>query len=260
MSQVLPLFSHTLVGAEGAPVVTFVPGIGNDEGFWAAQAKALSEQFRVLTFAPWGHGDSPAPPSDAISFQTCLDGVLNLWDALGIEKSSLVGLGFGGSTCLALGLHAPQRVEKIVACCCRPRQPDDRRDFWRGRRETALTDYPKLADATVDRWLSDEFRASHPQVDKLLRDAMHKVTVEGYRAYVNAFIDMDFDAQLEQLKVPTLLLAGEHDHGGGPVPDMEKMHARIPGSRFRVVKNAGHIIPHEQPAEVTQLLQDFLRN
>lgn len=252
-------FNYRLVGPESAPVITFIPGIGNDISFWQVQADALSDQYRVLTFDPWGHGDSPEPP-DGCGFGDVLIGIVRLWDTVGIERSTVVGLGFGGSVALALSLEYPARVDHVVACCCRPRQPDDRRDFWRDRlakaREGGLDE---LCDITVDRWLAPDFRAIHPEVDKRLRLMIKRTSVEGYCAYVNAFIEMDFDARLESIEHPVLLVAAEHDHGGGPVGDMETMAKRIPSSTFHVLAGSGHICNHEQPEAVTQIIRDFLK-
>ena len=257
--QALPSFHHRVAGPAGAPWVTFIPGIGNDGSFWKEQAAALSQRSRVLTFDPWGHGDSPAPPAGC-GFVTVVQGVHALWDRLDIERSAVVGLGFGGSVALALALAAPQRISRVVACACRPKQPEDRRDFWRARREAVLAKgMDKLADATVDRWLSPELRARRPEVDASLRTMMKRTSVEGYRAYVAAFIEMDFAQRLPQLQAPTLLLAGEHDHGGGPVEDMRRMAQQIPGARLEVLPGAGHILNHEAPEAVTALLQGFLQ-
>lgn len=254
----LPSLTHHVAGPSGAPWLTFIPGIGNDATFWQVQANALSGTHRVLTFDPWGHGNSPPPPADC-RFQDVVDGVVQLWDRHGVACSSVVGLGFGGSVALALGLDAPKRVERIVACCCRPRQPDDRRDFWRQRREAVLTQgIDQLADVTVDRWLSAEVRAQHPEIDSRLRAMMKRTTVEGYRAYVGAFIEMDLEPRLPQLSAPTLLIAAEHDHGGGPVDDMRAMAARIPGAALQVVAGSGHICNHEAPDELNALLRGFL--
>jgi 3-oxoadipate enol-lactonase len=259
VSKPLPLLHHRVAGPAGAPWVTFVPGIGNDATFWQAQADALSDSVRVLTFDPWGHGDSPAPPQDC-GFDEVLQGVVALWDRLDIERCAVVGLGFGGSVALALGLAQPQRVSQVVACCCRAKQPEDRRDFWRARRAAVLAQgMDTLAGATVDRWLSAQFRAAQPGVDAALRTMMKRTSVDGYRASVAAFIEMDFEARLPELAVPTLLVAAEHDHGGGPVEDMRAMAARIPGARLEVVPGAGHIVNHEQPPAVTALLRSFLQ-
>ncbi len=255
----LPTFHHVLSGPANAPCLTFIPGIGNDAEFWAQQAQSLSADFRVLRFDPWGHGHSPAPPPDC-NFATLQAGVVQLWDALGIRQSAVIGLGFGGSLALALGLDWPERVTQIVAFCCRPRQPDNRREFWRERCKAAHAQgLDALADVTVDRWLSADFRALHPQVDTLLRRMMRTTTLPGYLAYVQAFIEMDFDERLPALRVPTLLVAAEHDHGGGPVADMQHMASRNPNCALHVIPGVGHICNHEAPVEVERLLRTFLQ-
>ncbi len=158
----LPPLAAIVGGRPDGPWVTFVPGIGNDASFWADQADALASGFGVLRFEPWGCGDSADPPDD-LTIDDVADGVVALWDALGLRTSSVVGLGFGGSVALDVALRHPDRVERVVACCCRARQPDDRRGFWRGRQARAEAEgLGTLADDTVDRWLSPEFRASNP--------------------------------------------------------------------------------------------------
>ncbi|ENU18819.1 3-oxoadipate enol-lactonase [Acinetobacter bohemicus ANC 3994] len=254
----LPQFNYQVIGPETAPVLTFIPGIGNDLHFWEKHAQLMSSNFRVITFDPWGHNHSPLPP-ESCSFFRILEGVIQLWNHLGVEQSDVVGLGFGGSVSLALGLYFPERVKRIVACCCRPRQPDNRHAFWRQRLDIARRDGLKdLGEITVDRWLSSEFRQTHPKVDQQLRDMIHRTTVEGYCAYVEAFIEMDFSQQLGQIKQPTLLLAAEHDHGGGPVEDMQAMAARMPNAEIAVIQGSGHICNFEAPEQVSQYLTQFL--
>ncbi|MFJ9381247.1 alpha/beta fold hydrolase [Streptomyces sp. NPDC101455] len=249
-----PHLSSLVTGPEGAPWITFVPGIGNDADFWKAQADALSAGRRCLRFDPWGCGDSDPPPT-AFTIDDVADGVVQLWDELGITSSSVVGLGFGGSVALHLGLRHPPRVERVVACCCRPRQPDDRRDFWRDRQETARRDgLEELAELTVSRWLGI-FGVKHPEVYQQLRDGFRNSSVDGYCGYVGAFIDMDL--QVEKLAVTTLLVAAENDHGGGPVAAMRSLSETI-HAPLEVIAGSGHIVTHEAAAELTGLLAGFL--
>lgn len=256
--KTLPPLNYHVAGPAGAPWLTFVPGIGNDATFWSVQAQALSDRFRVLTFDPWGHGASPAPPAGC-GFGDIERGVVQLWDSLGVVESGVVGLGFGGSLALSLALHHRQRVTRVAAFCCRPRQPDERRDFWRQRIAAARSGgIGALADVTVDRWLSAQFRAAQPALDAQLRAMMKRTTVDGYCAYVGAFIEMDFAAELENIAVPVLLVAAEHDHGGGPMPAMREMAARIAGAGLAVVEGSGHICNFEAPAQVGAMLSGFL--
>jgi 3-oxoadipate enol-lactonase len=256
--RLLPPFAAKILGKPGLPWVTFVPGIGNDSGFWANQAERLTDKFRVLTFDPWGHGDSRSPPEDC-RFSDVMDGLIQLLDTYAIERTALVGLGFGGSVALATALDHKERVSRVVACCCRPRQPDDRRAFWRDRRaKAAEIGISRITDMTVDRWLGEEFRVARPDVDGALRAMMNRTTLAGFQAYVAAFVEMDFSARLGELAVPTLLVAAENDHGGGPPDDMRKMANAIPGARFELIEGAGHIVNYEAPECLAELIGQFV--
>jgi 3-oxoadipate enol-lactonase len=254
----LPLFAHEVHGPTEGAWVTFVPGIGNDRSFWQDQAERLAQHCRVLLFDPWGHGDSPPPPEHC-TFADIASGILALWDRLGIGQSALVGLGFGGSLALYLASAAPSRVSRVVALCCRPRQPDDRRAFWSDRRgKAAELGIPAITKMTVDRWLSEEFRLRHPEVDCALRTAMNRTTLAGYQAYTSAFADMDFTDDLNAITCPVLLVAAEHDHGGGPVPAMTELTGQIPHAELTIIPGSGHICVAEAPQAVATVLAEFL--
>lgn len=257
MKQLQKLYSQ-LRGPEGAPVVTFVPGIGNDSEFWGDQADRLVGDFQVLTFDPWGHGNSPPPPDDC-RFQDVVDGLIQLLDQHKIERTVLIGLGFGGSVAFATALDHSSRITQLIACCCRARQPDDRREFWRERQAKATEiGMDRLADMTVDRWLSEDFRSANADIDATLRTMMKRTTVAGYLAYVGAFIEMDFSDRLADMKVPTMLIAAEKDHGGGPPEDMRAMAAVISDAQYEMVPHAGHIVNFEAPDALAKLISDFL--
>lgn len=254
----LPLFAHEVRGVAGGPWVTCVPGIGNDRSFWQDQADVLARDYQVLLFDPWGHGDSPLPP-EPCTFEDIARGIVTLWDHLGIRESALVGLGFGGSLALYLAAVEPERVSRTVALCCRPRQPDDRRDFWRDRcAKAAELGIPAITQITVDRWLSEAFRAAHPAINQGLRDAMNRTTLAGYQAYTGAFADMDFTDALSAITCPVLLVAAEHDHGGGPVPAMTELKGQIPHAELTIIPGSGHICVAEAPQAVATILSEFL--
>jgi pimeloyl-ACP methyl ester carboxylesterase len=62
---------------------------------------------------------------------------------------------------------------------------------------------------------------------------------------------------LEEVAVPALVVAGERDVPG--FRDMSEVLARrIPGARYHVVADAGHMVNMEQPAAVNEVLARFL--
>ncbi|MNY38972.1 2-hydroxy-6-oxononadienedioate/2-hydroxy-6-oxononatrienedioate hydrolase [compost metagenome] len=64
-------------------------------------------------------------------------------------------------------------------------------------------------------------------------------------------------ARLGEIRVPTLVLWGEHDRIL-PAPYAEAFHAGIPGSRLRWIPEAGHVPMIERPGAVNDAIADFL--
>ena len=62
---------------------------------------------------------------------------------------------------------------------------------------------------------------------------------------------------LKTIQVPTLIITGSEDLMTG-VPEAEAMKQHIAGSSLKVLPNAGHYSPWEQPEEVGRLLRQFL--
>ena len=89
--------------------------------------------------------------------------------------------------------------------------------------------------------------------------AMHRASPAGIAAALMAMAGRpDMTAPLAEIKVPTLVVVGEHDVIS-PVEEMRGIAARIPGAEFVVIPAAGHMTPLEEPAAFNAALQRFLR-
>ena len=85
---------------------------------------------------------------------------------------------------------------------------------------------------------------------RLHRDSYLK-TLDAVTRY-NAF------PAFESIRVPTLVVVGEHDRIA--TPDYAAEVARqIPGSRFAVIPGGSHVSNMDRPAQFNHLLLDFLR-
>ena len=62
---------------------------------------------------------------------------------------------------------------------------------------------------------------------------------------------------LPQIRVPTLLMVGEHDVITPP-DEMREVAGGIAGAEFVVIKDAGHLPPLESPVEFNAVLARFL--
>ena len=81
---------------------------------WRLTIPALAENFRVIAPDIVGFGYTERPADVQYNMETWLNHILGFMDALGIEKTHVVGNSFGGGLALAMAIRAPQRVSRLV--------------------------------------------------------------------------------------------------------------------------------------------------
>lgn len=81
---------------------------------WRGSMPVLAEKFRVIAPDMVGFGYTDRPEGIVYNMDTWVQQTIDLMDALGIEKTNLVGNSFGGALALALTIKYPNRFNKVV--------------------------------------------------------------------------------------------------------------------------------------------------
>ena len=103
-------------GGAGAPVL-LIHGSGPGVSAWAnwrLVMPALAQQARVIAPDMVGFGYSERPEGFVYNMDAWVRQAVGLLDALGIERTDLVGNSFGGGLSLALAIRHPERVRRLV--------------------------------------------------------------------------------------------------------------------------------------------------
>ena len=98
---------------QGPPVLA-VHGLGGTKGSFLPTLAALADRFRVIAMDLPGFGDSDKPIGAAYDPRFFARAVVDLLDALELERAHLVGNSLGGRVALELGLREPERVRRLV--------------------------------------------------------------------------------------------------------------------------------------------------
>lgn len=99
-------------GGTGEPMV-LLAGLGDTAHQYRGLAPKLASRFRVVGLTRRGHGQSDRP-NFGYDLTTLVEDIRRFFDALGIERSILVGHSFGGLEIPLFAIRYPQRVEAIV--------------------------------------------------------------------------------------------------------------------------------------------------
>ncbi|TDE85257.1 3-oxoadipate enol-lactonase [Deinococcus sp. S9] len=242
------------IGSEAASPLVFLNPIGSDLRVWDEVAGELRSSFRIIQYDLRGQGLSDVPGGE-YSLEHHVADLLGLLDALGLEQVALVGCSLGGVIAQALALSHPARVARLVLLDTLPRIGTA--ESWQTRiAQVSAEGLPALAPTLIRRWFAPAFFQEQPTAAHGYTTLLARSPQDGYLGSCAALRDADLTAQLQTLRIPTLVLCGEHDIS--TPPDACRALADQISARFALIRGAAHLPMVERPHEVARLLRDFL--
>lgn len=250
-------------GETESPAIVLVPGWGCSAWMFHANISALAaDGFRAIAIDPKGHGlsDKPREPSEYTSI-AMRDHLLEIIDALGLERVALLGHSMGAAMVAHAAEAAPERVSKVVLVA--PVGFAGVPGMWLFR---AIT--PSFAVPILRRMAGRPvFRLICAMVYGSLRDVTERDVEEFYapmqfpdftRALRHLLHEFTWDAPFPRLSMPILSIAGSKDILSR---DRDINRYRSDGSETRtlVVERSGHVILYEAPEIVNGAIGGFLR-
>ncbi|MFD4838112.1 3-oxoadipate enol-lactonase [Achromobacter sp. NPDC058515] len=247
--------AYRLDGDAGLPVLVLSNSIGTTLHMWDDQVPALSRAFRVLRYDTRGHGASGVPPG-AYSLDRLGRDIIELLDGLDIARAHFLGLSLGGMVGQWLGVHAPERIDRLIlANTSAYLGPAPQWD----ERIAATLQAPDMTD-TAEMFLGNWFPAPMLQAGGPVIDAFRAMLLatdpQGLAGAFAAVRDMDLRRPIALIARPTLVIAGRDDtvtaasHG-------ELIAATVPGAELLVLP-AVHLSNIERPAEFLDAALTFL--
>jgi 3-oxoadipate enol-lactonase len=242
------------------PAILLIRPLGGSASLWGEFAGALERELRVVTFDALGSGRSSGWAR--VSTAALAADARAVLDARGIHKASLFGISLGGMVATRFAIDSPFRLASLVLASTAAsgfaferagvrRASRFARCLARSRSETER--------CVVLRVLSHEFRAAHP-VEAARIATVAAQTPSPRRtlvAHALAALRHDARAQLESIRAPTLVLAGDRDHLLGPDAGLALARG-IAGATRMVIAGSGHDLTLERPVETAARVLAFV--
>ena len=245
---------YSLSGNSVLPVIVFSNSLGADLSMWEIQAATFGSRFHVVRHDTRGHGQSSVTPGPYSIAQLAGD-VLALLDTLQLDRVHFCGLSMGGQIGQWLGMHAPNRLHKLILCNTGAKIGNE--ESWKARIDTVRSKGMKeVAQAVLARWFTPAYREKDPETVASILRALEANNPEGYAACSAAVRDFDSRSSLSQIRVPALVIAGAHDPATPP-SDGRFLAEHIPGARY-IELNAAHLSNIEDRDRFNQEVGSFL--
>ena len=236
------------------PVLVFVNSLGTDFRIWDQVAAVIGRRFRIIGYDKRGHGLSDAPIGP-YSLQDHVDDLQALLAQLEVDTAVLAGVSVGGMIAQSFCTQHSERVSALVLCDTAARIGTA--DLWNERiTRVRGSGLESIADAVLERWFSGEFRQQRATEFGGWRNMLIRTPAEGYASTCAAIRDADLGHSTPLITQPALVVCGEHD--GATPPDLvHSLAESIPGARFEIIRDAGHLPSIEQPETLFDLMDKF---
>ena len=239
---------HLGEGNDGRRAVVFIHGIGGSARVWDPQIAAFAAAgYRPVPLDMPGYG--ARPPVTRMDFEELAADVEAAIPQHGALKPVLVGHSMGGMVVQTMLRRRPDAYHASILVGTSPACGNPQGDFQKSfvaARLAPLESGRTMAELAPE--MVDGMMGPRPDAEgrALAIATMAATPAATYRAAVLCLVNFDERANLGAIRVPVLCLAGEHDRNA-PAPMMERMASRIPGARFRLLPDVGHLPNCEAP-------------
>ena len=250
------------VGGSGETIV-FWPSLLMTGDMWSAQARHFADRYRVVLVDPPGHGESE-PLTRTFTFEECARCIVDVLDALGVERAHVVGNSWGGMIGGTFAAIHPDRVGRSVLMNCTASAAGlaQRVEYgvllqaarWLGRVR------PPLTRSVLKAFLGPTTFRTRPAVVAYVRETVQADDLPSCSRAVRSVVPRrpDQHALLSRIATPVLVVAGAED-ATFPNAETKAMADAIPGATFVVLDGVAHLAGLEDPDLVNRVVEDFLR-
>jgi 3-oxoadipate enol-lactonase len=243
------------------PVVVLLHGFPLDRTMWASQLSAVGSTYRVIAPDLRGHGQTAAP-GGIYTMDEMADDVIELLDALQLrEPVVLGGLSMGGYVAFSAILRYPERFRALIlidtrATADKPEAAKARQELAK-RVETSQSVAP-VVEGMLPKLFSPLTKTHRPDRIGQIMEVMERTPPRAVAGALWGMADRpDRTASLAQITVPSLVLVGADDILTPP-DESRAIAAGLPNATFKLIPDAGHLAPLENPEACNLAILEFL--
>ena len=246
--------THIVVcGPKTAPPLVLLHGYMATLTMWSPNIAAFSKDYRVYAVDVMGQPGKSRPDEPICNLPDFVSWLTATLDALHLDRVFLVGMSFGGWLALNYAVAAPQRVRKLVLLSPGGLLPMVRQFTVRGMFMVWLP--TRLTVNSFFRWLGFTDRAYANVLELMYLGLKHfRMPFETARV-MPAVVS---DEALRTMKMPTLLLIGEHEVISDPASALQRARRLIPDFEGELVPECRHDMCSSQHQIVNPRVLGFL--
>ena len=246
---------NVVEAGHGPPLFLF-HSLLSDRASFDAVAPELSRSFRVVVPELPGFGRSQPILGELADIADRMAEAVK--EASGGQAAIVLGNGYGGFVALQMATRHPGIAARFIFADCGAAFSEDGRQAFRNMEAAAKAKgLAAITDVALRRLFAPEFQAQHPDLMADRRAAFLKTDEDVFRAACAQLAGLDLRGELSTVKVPALVIVGEHDEATPP-PMSHELAAGLPDARLKIIPGCAHIPQLQAPGVFLNTIADFL--
>ncbi len=243
-------------GSGKAPALFLFHSLLSDRASFDAIIPKLSQSFRLIVPELPGFGASKAVSGGLAAVADRMAELVR--DAAQGTEAIVLGNGYGGFVALQMAIRHPAVAARLILADCGAAFSEAGREAFRNMAAAAKAKgLSAITDVAMRRLFAPEFQARHPDLMRDRREAFLKTDSDVLQAACADLAALDLRPELAQVKVPVLVLVGEHDEATPP-PMSHELAAGLPNARLKIIAGCAHVPQLQSPEVFLDTIGDFL--
>lgn len=225
--------------------------LGTSKRLWADVISELASSHHVFAPDYLGHGDSDPPPRE-FTIPDHADVMAEFMERMGVTSYAVAGTSLGAIIGIDLASRYRDRIEALILNGCPGWHLESQRVgrlisvAERFVQQDGLPRPQAAPSGTVQPVTEEELQHRRADLEKAGR---------WFISSMWAIASYDLAARLPKIRCRTLVLMGEADFH---LPTSYVLTDRIEGSQLRIIPNAGHLTPYDDPSRVAAEIHQFV--
>jgi len=237
-------------GSISNPPMILFPGFGANSAMWYPNVGALSRRFRIYAI------DTNGQPGKSISRQkltasNSADWIAEVLNVLRLEKVVIAGISLGGWLTLNFALHKPEQVNCVVLLDPAASLEKMSTSFLQRSFVPIMIHPTRLNLVKYFRWMTQGYDVDPDWGELMLQGILNIRPQPTIRAGVFT------DSELHSIKVPVLVLIGEHSVIYHPRRAYQRALRLIPNVQAEIIPAASHALNSQKADYVNARILKF---
>lgn len=238
----------------GNPVLIFLHFWGGSSATWKSVTDILKDKYRCISYDHRGWGESEKP-GYGYSIESLAKDTLELIRQMKVKNYILVGHSMGGKIAQYIAAQQPEGLQRLILVAPSPSTPTIMPKEMQEGMRNAYTSIEAI-NATIDHVFNAGDLDNAVRME--LTEGIQKHTEASRLGWTDIALLEDVSAGVNDIKTPTLIIAGEKDIIDSPERLQREVQAMIPNSQMTVIPNTGHLIMLQEPQKLAKLIDDFI--